>query len=155
MFINMPMDFLERTLGSTYYKTPVTQAESHTIWIGLRIQRMEFGFITVTGNRGIKIPKRDTAEEIGQPQLEEWKNRVEILAPGHYMETELRFWVLPSMITFQDFDLNSRKSYALGTKTRHWGIFPRTNHNMKTDPVKASHQASTLSRWSVSDLTGR
>lgn len=109
MFINMLMDFPERNLGSTYYRTPVTQAESRTIWIGLRIQRMEFGFITVTGNRGVKTPKSDTAEELGQPQLEHWKNRTEILAPVHYVETESRFWVLPSMVTFQDFDLNSRK----------------------------------------------
>lgn len=83
------MDFPEHTLGSTYYGTPVTQAESHTILIGLRIQRMEFGFVTVTGNWGVKIPKRDTAEEIGKPSLEDWKNRIEILAPVHYMETEL------------------------------------------------------------------
>ena len=50
---------------------------------------MEFGFVTVTGNWGVKIPKRDTAEEIGKPSLEDWKNRIEILAPVHYMETEL------------------------------------------------------------------
>lgn len=99
------------------------------IFLAWGFREWNWGAITVTGNWGVKIPEREITEEVGPKsayiilsnpwltseehmcrsdskelsgklQLGDWKSRREISASGHWMETEVRVWVLPSLRGF-------------------------------------------------------
>lgn len=105
------------------------------VFLAWEFREWNLGAIIVTVNWGVKIPERRITEEVGPKsayitlsnpwliseqhmcrrdskelhgklQLGDWKSRIEILASGHWMETEFRAWVLPSL---RGFHLNSRK----------------------------------------------